>query len=254
MTMKSTIQDTAGLRAHLQRGGHSVGGWMQIPDDSVAEIMGAAGYDWVALDLEHGRFCEHDLAAMFRALELGKCLPFARVGEVTPYAIKAVLESGGRGIILPMIETADQLAAAIGWAHYPPRGTRGVGYSRANIFGKTFENYSRTIDPFVVAQIEHVRAIENIEAILAVKGLDAVMIGPYDLSASMGLTGEFEHPDFKQAVANYTAACRKMGTISGIHVIEPQPEKLQSAISDGHRFIAYGTDAIFLWRSAQRPQ
>lgn len=226
---------------------------MQIPDDAVAEIMGAAGYDWVALDLEHGRFDENSLARTFRAIELGKCLPFARVGEVTAYAIKTVLDSGAQGIILPMIESADQLSEAVSWAHYPPRGTRGVGYSRANTFGKNFDSYRRTISPFVVAQIEHIRAIDSIEAILSVEGLDAVMIGPYDLSASMGLTGEFQHPDFKHAVARYITGCRQKGFASGIHVVEPEPAKLQSALAEGHRFLAYATDAVFLWRGAQRP-
>ena len=226
---------------------------MQLPDDSVAEIIGTAGYDWVAVDLEHGRFSERDLAPIFRALALGKSLPFARIGEITAYRIKSALESGAQGIILPMIESAEQLKAAIEWAHFPPRGRRGVGYSRANVFGKHFEQYRSSFTPFVVAQIEHVRAIENIDAILSVAGLDAVMIGPYDLSASMGLTGEFDHPHFQSTVARYIKSCHESGVVSGIHVVDPAVAKLRSALADGHRFIAYGTDATFLWRSAQRP-
>jgi 2-dehydro-3-deoxyglucarate aldolase len=129
-----------------------------------------------------------------------------------------------------------------------------VGYNRANLFGQAFDAYRSSIDPFVVAQIEHRTAIEDIEAILSVEGLDAVMIGPYDLSASMGLTGQFEHPDFKAAVSRYQTACRKFGVPSGTHVVEPDADRLSSAIAQGHRFIAYATDAVFLWHSACRPK
>ena len=226
---------------------------MQIPDDNVAEIMGAAGYDWVAVDLEHGRFSEDRLPSFFRAIAVGGSLPMARVGQVTPYAIKAALDSGAGGVILPMIDTPSLLQDAIGWAHYPPRGVRGVGYSRANLFGKRFDSCVRKADPIVVAQIEHVRAVACIDALLQVPGLDAVMVGPYDLSASMGLTAEFDHPEFCKAMSIIEAACRRHGIPSGLHVVLPTRKALQAAIGEGHRFIAYGTDAVFLWQGAAAP-
>ena len=241
------------IRTLLKSGMPTLGSWMQLPNDSVAEIMGAAGFDWVALDLEHGRFPESSLPSLFRALEAGGCVPFARVGDVTAYSVKAVLDSGGQGVILPMINSADLLSRAMAWAHYPPRGVRGVGYSRANLFGKKFDEYLNVFNPVVVAQIEHVRAVKEIDAILTVPGLDAIMVGPYDLSASMGLTGQFDHPEFAAALTRITDACREHGVASGLHVVTPDKHRVQSAIDDGHRFIAYGTDAIFLWKGATRP-
>jgi 2-dehydro-3-deoxyglucarate aldolase len=243
----------ARIREKLKRGAPSIGGWMQIPNDSVAEIMGTAGFDWIALDLEHGRFSEDCLPSMFRSIAAGGSVPLARLGRVAAYDIKAVLDSGAGGIILPMIDTVELLRDAIAWAHYPPRGVRGVGYSRANLFGKRFDQVLSEADPIVVAQIEHVRAIECIDALLQLPGLDAIMVGPYDLSASMGLTAEFAHPQFCEALLSIVTACRRHGVASGMHVVLPQKDALRAAIADGHRFIAYGTDAVFLWQNATVP-
>src|SRR5690242_2099745 len=135
------------LRQRLKTGGTSVGSWMQLADSNVAELLGTAGYDWVAVDLEHGRYGEDRLPDLFRALSQGGTLPFARLGQVSPYSAKAALEAGAQGLIFPMIESAEQVRQAISWGRYPPRGTRGVGYSRANLFGKTFEHYADAFDP-----------------------------------------------------------------------------------------------------------
>jgi 2-dehydro-3-deoxyglucarate aldolase len=246
-----TVQE---IRQLLSSGGVTVGGWMQLTDSSVAELMGAAGYDWVAVDLEHGRYSEPQLVDIFRAIQLGGTVPMARVGEVSAYAIKAALESGAQGVILPMIESAAQLRQAIAWAHYPPRGQRGVGYSRANLWGQNFDGYRNNFDPLIVAQIEHIDAVRAIPEILQLPGLDALMVGPYDLSASMGLTGQFDHPDFKAALATVLSACSERGMPAGQHVVKPGVAQLDAAIASGYRFIAYCTDAIFLWSAAARPR
>jgi 2-dehydro-3-deoxyglucarate aldolase len=240
------------LRQKLKAGEPSIGSWMQLADSNVAELMGAAGYDWVAVDLEHGRYAENQLPDIFRALVSGGTLPFARLGQVSAYTVKAALEAGAQGLIFPMVESAEQVRQAVSWALYPPKGSRGVGYSRANLFGKEFEAY-REFSPFMVAQIEHKDAARDIEAILAVEGLDAIMIGPYDLSASMGLTGQFDHPDFKALLNGVVAACAKYKIPAGQHVVVPDPGRLEGTLAEGYRFVAYCTDAIFLWTSASRP-
>jgi 2-dehydro-3-deoxyglucarate aldolase len=240
------------LRSYLRAGKPSVGSWMQLADSNVAELMGAAGYDWVAIDLEHGRYAENQLPDIFRALVSGGTLPFARLGQVSAYTVKAALEAGAQGLIFPMVESAEQVRQAVSWAQYPPKGSRGVGYSRANLFGKVFEAY-REFSPFLVAQIEHKDAARDIEAILAVEGLDAIMIGPYDLSASMGLTGQFDHPDFKALLNGVVAACARHKIPAGQHVVVPDPKRLEATLAEGYRFVAYCTDAIFLWTSASRP-
>jgi 2-dehydro-3-deoxyglucarate aldolase len=218
--------------------------------------MGRAGYDWVAVDMEHGLFTRTGLADVCRAIELGGGLPFARVAEATKNEIKGVLEAGARGLIFPMIESRAQLDDAISWALYPDQGgSRGVGFCRANLYGKELAAYREGAarELILVAQIEHVRALEELPRILAHPRLDAIMVGPYDFSGSMGLTGHFDHPDFIAAMQRIQDACTRHGANVGIHVVEPDPAELAERVKQGYRFIAYGIDAVFLQRNAQRP-
>ena len=129
------------IRQSLAANQPSVGSWMQIPHASVAEIMGQAGYDWVAVDMEHGAISVHQLPDLFRALELGDTLPLVRLAHGHPKDCKQALDAGAGGVIVPMVETASQLIAVRDACRWPPAGTRGVGFSRANLFGKHFEAY-----------------------------------------------------------------------------------------------------------------
>ncbi|WP_174410751.1 HpcH/HpaI aldolase family protein [Desulfovibrio psychrotolerans] len=244
----------AALRQKLSTGGHTVGSWMQIPSPDVAELMGNSGYDWIAVDLEHGAFTRSDLPDTFRAIDLGGSLPFARVADCTMTSIKGALDSGAAGLIFPMIESRKQLDDAISLSLYPPNGIRGVGYCRGNLFGKQFEQgVAANPDLFFCAQIEHVRAIDNLSAILAHPRLDAIMVGPYDLSGSMGLTGQFGHSDFTQALSRIAESARSACIPMGLHVVQPDAAALRSKIEEGYQFIAYGIDSVFLYNSAERP-
>jgi len=236
--------------------GATVGTWLQLPSPETAEIMGRAGYDWVAVDMEHGLFTRTGLADICRAVELGGSVPFARVAEATKNEIKGALEAGAQGLIFPMIESRAQLDDAISWACYPEQGgARGVGFSRANLYGKHLTAYcgGTARDLVLVAQIEHIRAVEDLPRILAHPRLDAVMVGPYDLSGSMGLTGHFDHPDFVAVMRSIQDICVRHGANMGTHIVDPNPAELAQRIKQGYRFIAYGIDSVFLWQSAQRP-
>ncbi len=245
---------TTSLRARLRAGGSSIGSWLQIPGADGAEIMGRAGYDWIAVDLEHGSFTRSDLPDVFRAIELGGTLPFARIADCTMTSIKGALDSGARGLIFPMIESRKQLDEAIALSLYPPHGIRGVGYCRANCFGKNFdEGVAANPETFFCAQIEHIRAIDNLKDIMAHPRLDAIMVGPYDLSGSMGLTGQFDHPDFTAALTSIASLAKEAGVPMGLHVVQPDPAGLAAKIAEGYQFIAYGIDAVFLYNGAERP-
>lgn len=244
------------IREMMRAGRATVGTWLQFPSADVAEALSACGYDWVAADMEHGAFTRAVLPDVFRAIERGGALPFARVAEADMRSLKAALDSGARGLIFPMIESRAQLDRAISFSLYPDGGgTRGVGYSRANLYGRDFDAYREGTarDILLVAQIEHVRAVEALDEILTHPRLDAIMVGPYDLSGSMGLTGRFDHPDFVAVMDRINAACRRHGMIMGNHVVQPDPEQLARCVSEGYRFIAYGIDAVFLMRAATRP-
>ena len=243
------------IRQALATNKTSVGSWMQIPHASVAEIMGQAGYDWVAVDMEHGAISVHQLPDLFRALELGGTLPLVRLAHGHPKDCKQALDAGAGGVIVPMVETAAQLIAVRDACRWPPAGTRGVGFSRANLFGKHFEAYREEAQaPLLVAMIEHVRAVENLEEILSVEGLDAILIGPYDLSASMGLTARFDMPEFISAMDRIRTLCSQHRTPCGVHVVMPDADALKLRIQEGYRFIAYSIDAAFLNTSTIAPK
>jgi len=240
------------IRNNLRSGGRTVGSWMQIPHASVAEIMGQAGYDWVAVDMEHGAVAVHQLPELFRALELGDTLPLVRLAQGHPTDCKQALDAGAGGVIVPMVESGESLAAVRDACRWPPAGTREVGFSRANLFGKHFQAYREEAQaPLLVAMIEHIRAVESLDGILAVEGLDALLIGPYDLSASMGLTAQFDHPLFKGAMEAIRTQAAARQIPCGIHVVAPSFEELQRRLDEGYRFLAFSIDAVMLTQMAE---
>ena len=243
------------IRSKLQNGIPSIGSWMQIPSSSVAEIMGDAGYDWIAVDLEHGSMSTSQLPDLFRAIELGGTLPLARLAHGHLKDAKDALDAGAGGIIIPMIETAEQLESIIQYACWPPEGLRGVGFSRANLYGKYFNDYGEEArKPIIIAQIEHINAVNNIDEILKVKGLDAILIGPYDLSASMNLIGDFDNLAFKIALQKVLEACLRLKVAAGIHIVQANPSDLEKKIKEGFKFIAYSIDAVFINLSCLNPK
>ena len=242
------------LRDHLKNDGISMGSWMQIPHGSVAEIMGHAGYDWVAVDMEHGSISIHQLPDLFRALELGGTLPLVRLAQGHPKDCKQALDAGAGGVIVPMVESAEQLISVRDACRWPPAGTRGVGFSRANLFGKNFDTYCQEAQaPLLVTMIENIRAVDALDAILQVDGQDAVLIGPYDLSASMGITAQFDHPQFVSVVESIRIKAEKYKIPCGVHIVFPSKEELAQRIGEGYRFIAYSIDATFLNTVVTKP-
>ena len=242
------------IRKKLSSGDVSVGSWIQIPHPSIAEIMGQAGYDWVAVDMEHGAISVHQLPDLFRALELGNTLPLVRLAHNHFKDCKQALDAGAGGVIAPMIGSADQLIKVRDATRWPPSGSRGVAFSRANLFGKNFDLYIKEAkQPLLVAMIEHIDALDELNDILNVDGLDAILIGPYDLSASMNLTAQFDHPEFTKAISVIKSMSESANIPCGVHVVAPFIDKLQEKVDEGYRFIAYSIDSVFLNHIATRP-
>jgi len=235
------------IRKNLSSGGCSVGSWMQIPDSSIAEIMGQSGYDWVSVDMEHGAISVDNLPDIFRGLELGNTLPLARVAEGKSKDCKQALDAGAGGVIVPMIDNVRQLEKVRDAISWPPIGKRGVAFSRANLFGKYFNEYSEEAQrPLLIAMIENISAVENLDEILQVKGLDAILIGPYDLSASMGLTAKFNSQEFVNIIDLIKEKSNFAKVPVGIHIVTPSEKDLRDKIQSGYRFIAYSIDSVFL--------
>ena len=254
------------IRKTMAEGRATIGTWLQFPSADVAEMMAKAGYDWVVVDMEHGSFGTGKLPDMFRAIECGGAAPLARLPEANKVCIKSSLEAGAQGLIFPMIESREELDRAIDLATYPGQdfwrddgmpapAYRGMGFCRANSFGHKFDEYRQKVAPeiLLVAQIEHIRAVDHLDEILTHKRLDAIMVGPYDLSGSMGLSGDFENPRFQEAMAKINECCEKYSCPMGLHIVEPDPQALAREIKKGCKFIAYGIDTVFLWHAAERP-
>jgi 2-dehydro-3-deoxyglucarate aldolase len=238
------------LRQRLRSGAPVLGSWINTASPIVAELMSAAGFDFLAVDIEHSPVDLPGAGALFQAIRSGNpsCAPFARVQGHSYAEIKRYMDAGAVGIVCPLVNTradAEELVQAV---KYPPRGRRGVGFCRDNLYGRRLEEQVRDAngETVVCVQIEHIEGVRNIDAILAVEGVDAAFIGPYDLSASLGLPARFEHPDYLAARRRILDACRARGVVAGIHVVQPSPAQVAAVFREGFRLLAYSLDITML--------
>ena len=236
------------LKSRLQNNQVTIGSWLSIPSPVVAEIMAQAGFPWLVVDMEHSVIDLETMQAMFLAMELNKCIPLVRLSGKDPNQAKRVLDAGAYGIIAPMVNTAEEAEMMVSSVKYPPWGKRGVGLARAQGYGMKFNDYKEHFNnhSIVICQIEHKDAVENIDAILSVKGIDGIIIGPYDLSGSYGIPGEFENHLIVEAEQRVMEAANRKGIPAGIHVVHPNAELLLTKVKKGFKFIAYGVDMLFL--------
>jgi 2-dehydro-3-deoxyglucarate aldolase len=210
--------------------------------------MAAAGFDWLVLDTEHSVLELSDVQMLIQVLDGQRCPAIVRLTSNHPDQIKRVMDAGATGIMVPMIKTAADAEAAVQAVYYPPRGQRGVGLARAQGYGARFQQYRRWLEDnaVVVAMIEHIDAVNAIDSILSVPGVDAYIIGPYDLSGSMGRPGELDYPEVQTAIGEVLEAGRRLGKPGGIHVVEPDLEQLRRNIETGFTFLGYGLDIRIL--------
>lgn len=242
------------LKASLAKGRLTVGTWLTIPHASVAEILAPHGFDWLCVDMEHSPVGLDQCRGLMAATQAAGLAALVRVGENHPRLIKRVMDAGADGVIAPMVNTRAEAEQAVASVRYPPQGKRGVGLSRAQGYGYGFEAYRDWVhaSSVVVVQAEHIQAVENIEEIIAVEGVDAVMVGPYDLSASMGMPGQFHRPEVWKAMDAVVEACARRSVPFGFHVVQPDPDQAMEKIRQGATFLAYGTDFYFLSDAARR--
>ena len=227
------------------------GTWVQIPHPSIIEIIAynsGSKLDWICIDMEHGVIDIESMTNLIRTIEKFDIVPIVRIPKNDYIWIHRVLDAGAKGLIIPMVKTADEARDVVKEALYPPLGQRSFGYSRANVYGKDFDNYVRTANEeiSIVIQIEHIEAINNLDFILDVKGINATFIGPYDLSGSIGLPGDFERDEYQNALKFYISQSLELSVIKGIHIVRPTDEKIKFAVNTGYKMVAIGTDAVFL--------
>jgi 2-keto-3-deoxy-L-rhamnonate aldolase RhmA len=229
----------------------TIGSWITIGNTTIAEILANAGFDWLVVDLEHTTISLDQAGELIRTISLSGVPSLVRLTNNDANQIKRVMDAGAEGIIVPMVNNEGDAIKAVAATRYPPLGVRGVGLARAQRYGAAFKEYlswqeDKGSGPVVVVQIEHIDAVENLEKILNVDGVDAFIIGPYDLSCSMGIPGEFNNPKFKEIMNVIIKVGNKLNAISGLHVVEPDIDKLNDAINTGYKFIAYSVDIRML--------
>ena len=219
-----------------------------IGHPTVAELMAGEGFDWIAVDMEHTTIDYQTFQNIALAVKGSNCDLLARLQGCDPVQAKRVLDAGANGIIVPMVNSREEAEQAVAMAKFPPDGFRGASFSRASDFGRNFENYYPTHNEnvIVVVMLEHITAVQNAERILSVPGIDAAFIGPYDLSASMGLPGKLDHPDVQAAQQTILDACKKQGVAAGIHVVAVDPDEVRRRIEQGFRFVACSLDTAFI--------
>lgn len=241
------------LKQALQNNKLTLGSWVTIGHHSVVEIMASAGFDWLCLDLEHSAI-ELESAQNLIAHIQGKGMKaLVRVGKNEEVVIKRIMDAGADGVIVPMVNSKEDAERAVSYVKYPPQGKRGVGLARAQSYGTSFEEYKEWLDKeaVIIAQIEHKDATDNIEDIITTDGIDGIIVGPYDLSGSMGMAGQLEHPDLLKRLDHVIEVCKKHDFPYGYHVIQPDHKKLKEFIDAGYTFVAFSLDFFFLGNKAR---
>lgn len=222
-----------------------LGTMVTLPSPEVAEMISKCGVDWLFLDGEHAPLSTLEWQRLLQATA-GRCANLIRIPVNNEREIKKVLDIGADGIIAPRVNTAEEAVEIVKWCKYPPRGERGVGLARAQGYGLDFQEYMDRADNevLVVIQAEHIDAVNSLESIVAVEGIDAVFVGPYDLSASMHKTGQFDDAEVIAAFDRITDVCNAQemplgyfGT--GVDGVKPFVER-------GYSLVCTGLDAGFI--------
>lgn len=226
----------------------NIGSWVTLAHTSITEIMADAGFDWLCVDMEHSVIELKDAQLLIATIQSKGLEAYVRVGENNPRIIKRVLDAGADGIIIPSVNSAEEAKKAIAATYYPPLGRRGVGLARAQNYGFGFEGYreGKAKRIKLIAQIEHINAIEELHEIITLDEINGTMIGPYDLSGSMGKPGRYHDDDVKEALDKYETIASKYDKWVGFHVVQPDYQLVLDKINKGYNFLGFGLDTLFL--------
>jgi 4-hydroxy-2-oxoheptanedioate aldolase len=240
------------LRTLWKSGGAAVNGWLAIPSGFSAETMAHQGWDSLTIDLQHGVVDYQAMIPMLQAISTTPTVPVVRVPWLEPSALMKALDAGAYGVICPMISTRDDAQKLVAYTHYAPRGTRSFGPVRASLYGGA--DYAQHANDTIVtfAMIETAQALDNLDDILSVEGLDAVYIGPSDLSLALGCKPAFDDVDapVAQAIDHILARAKAHGVVAGIH--NGTPESALARIAKGFQFVTVSSDARLIAAGAQQ--
>jgi 2-keto-3-deoxy-L-rhamnonate aldolase RhmA len=237
------------LRKRLKTGDLVLGTILSLNSPDVAEILSGIGFDWIFIDAEHSTLDPGNLKTLFQAV--GESTPcVVRIPLLDEIVVKKTLDAGAAGLLVPQVRNAGQVEQLVAWGRYYPEGARGLGFGRAQGYGLKVGEYLETANENILlsVQAERAEAVKNIESIVQVDGLDAVLVGPYDLSASMGLPGQIDHPDVQAAIQHVADVCKKANMPIGIFGMNA--DAVRPYIEQGFRFIVAGVDTVMLGNAA----
>jgi 4-hydroxy-2-oxoheptanedioate aldolase len=230
----------------------AVNAWLMLPDSFSAETMAHQGWDSLTIDLQHGLIDYQAMISILQAISTTNTVPVVRVPWLEPGILMKALDAGAYGVICPMVSTRDEAQRLVSYTHYPPRGARSFGPVRAALYGGG--DYAQHANDTILAfaMIETAQALDNLDEILSVEGLDAIYIGPSDLSLALGCPPDFDDPDAKvaQAIDHVLERARAHGVVAGIH--NGTPEAALKRIAKGFQFVTVSTDVRLLATGAQQ--
>lgn len=251
--MKSFSHNKSPLKTKLQNNELTIGSWLTIPHPAIVEIMASAGFEWLTIDLEHAAIDFESLASLIGHIQGNGMEALVRVSKNEEVVIKRSMDAGANGVIVPMIKNAFEASMAVDFVRYPPKGKRGVGLYRAQYYGIGFDSYKKWLndESIIIAQIEHIDSVNNLASILDTEGIDGIIVGPYDLSASMGIPGEFDKAEVKHVLAEIDRITLAKKKPLGFHVISSDHLKLIEQIDKKYSFLAFSLDFFFLGDKAR---
>lgn len=235
------------LRQRLQNS-HVFGAWTSLGHPSIAEVFTRAGVDFIGIDLEHSTIDQQQAQRIIAAAHAGgtACLP--RLASHSGEQIKRLLDSGGDGVIVPMVSTPSEVHRIVDSCKYPPNGRRAYGVARAQAYGLEFDEYVRTWNErcTIILQIESIAGVEASNELLAHPEVDGVMVGPYDLSGSIGIPGQLSDRRVIEASQHVIDMCRRHRKACGTHLIEPREQTIREALASGYTFLVLASDVFIL--------
>ncbi len=240
------------FKKRLEQGQTLIGCWLNLGSPVTAEIVGRSGFDWVLIDLEHGAGVEKDALHQLQALESTPAASFVRVESYERQRIHRVLDFGAEGVMCPRINTIEEARKFVSALRYPPEGIRGVAKMvRATGFGRDFPDYYRYQKDNIlgILQVESLEVLDCLDEVAALDGVDVLFVGPIDLSTAMGISGQFDHPRFRDALKATVNAAQKAGKSAGILLLDSAD--FAACHELGMRMIACGADAAFVASGAR---
>lgn len=252
--MHNTNAKRRNLKTRLRERKRVFAGWTSLSHPSITEIFARSGVDFIGIDIEHSTISQEQAQRIIAACQANgtPCLP--RIASHSMEEIKRLLDSGADGIIAPMVDTPEEVERLISWCKYPPLGKRSFGIARGQGYGFDFPDHTKgwNESSTLIIQIESIRGVENIDKMLSYPEVDGAMIGPYDLSGSLGIPGQLDHALVAEAAKKVIDACARHGKACGTQIVEPDPRNMQAAFTAGYTFTVLASDIFVLWKWSEK--